>query len=246
MNKVFEEIYQVVWQEIFSNIPLMDLEKFKQLYTQDLNLPQAFPCSLDPNQQVFSSSEYGYKKFISREAVEKRVDVDNWVEPKVNIASLADVRQKVQKIATFHGSRQLNSDVLEASDDIYTSSYIFGSTHIYSSQKMMFCYNNKESEFLLASKGNGNCSFGIRLHDSGSVSNSFDIHWCGKSANCYFCHDCYDLRDCMFCFHLNSKQYCIANMQFEKEEYEKLKTQILQEYFQQIDQPGGFKTLTDL
>jgi hypothetical protein len=246
MNNVFLDIYRVIWKEVFPNVPEMEVEQFRTLFTNDLALPVAHPCTIDAQQTVFSSKEYGYRKFISRTESVKRMEENNWKEDKKDIRSLADVLAHVQNVNSFLGSRQLNSDILEESDDIYSSGYIYGSTHIYNCQKMLFCYNNKESEFLMACKGNASCGFSIRVHDSNGVSNSFDIHWCGKTANSYFCHDCYDLRDCMFCFHLNSKQYCIANMQFEKEEYLHLKEMILTEYFKQLNEPNGFRTLADL
>jgi hypothetical protein len=33
--------------------------------------------------------------------------------------------------------------------------------------------------------------------------------------------------DCLFCSHLSGKRFCIANMQFEEEEYYKIKEQVV-------------------
>jgi hypothetical protein len=111
---------------------------------------------------------------------------------------------------------------------------------------MVWCEGNSTCEYLVASRGNKDSTFGIRMFDNGGVSNSFEVHWSGKCSNCYFCSNSYDLRDCMFCFSLVSKQYCIGNMQFEEAEYKQLRDKLLQEYFAQIDQPNGFKLLKDL
>ena len=245
MNKVFEQIYAKIWEEIFPGATPPDQETFKKLFVRDIPLAQPFTTSLT-NAQVYSSPVYGYKKFISKEEAEKRTEIDNFMELKTDIESLSDVIKLMKNRATFRGSRALNSEIVEASDDIYSSSYIYNSTHLYSCQKMMYCDNNKASEYLLASKGSGESSFGIRIFDSGSISNSFDVSWSGKSANLYFCHSVIDLRDCMFCFHLTSKEFCIANMQFTEEEYKKLKEKILKEYFDQLTKPEAFVSINQL
>lgn len=245
MQTIFQQIYQQVWQELFPNQEIMPLETFQKLYTSDISLPKLYTCELS-GQEVFSSDEYGYKRFITPETSIQRGEKDNHMESKKTIDSLYNLLETSKNVFLFKGSRSVNSDGLEASDDIYSSSYVYNSTHLYSCQKMLFSYNCVESEYLIASKGSKACSFGIRVFDSGSASNCFDVSFIGKSANCYFCHDSYDLRDCMFCFHLTSKQYCIGNMQFDKDEYEKLKRLLLKDYFAQLDGPNSFITLRDL
>ncbi|MBI4065556.1 hypothetical protein HY409_04295 [Candidatus Gottesmanbacteria bacterium] len=245
MNHLFEELYTTIWKQVFALQPALDLAVAKELFTKNLALPQKH-SSLAAKTPVYMSDEYGYNKFISQEETEKRSNTDNFMEKTIPIRSLPDVLAASGKIALFRASRAINSEILEESDDIYSSSYIYNSTHIYNSQKLMYCYNTKTCEYLFASKGSADSTFGIRIFDSGSVSNSFDVHWSGKCANSYFCHDCYDLRDCMFCFHLTSKQYCIANMQFTEEEYEKLKAMILTEYFAQLQSPKAFVLLNQL
>lgn len=242
MDQVFKDIYKKIWEEVFVGIEPLDMEKFKSLYTKDIPLPVAYKSNVT-GKDVFYSDDYGYKKFVEPEASK---DMEFFRNEKKGIESLADVMRESQELALFKGSRITNSDVVVDSDNIYSSNMIFNSGHLHSCQKSLWCYNSKASEYMMASKGNGECSFGIRLLDSGGVSNSFDIHWSGKSSNCYFCHDSYDLRDCMFCFHIASKQFCIANMQFEEAEYHKIKEKILKDYFAQLDSENAFVTLADL
>lgn len=244
MNDVYKQLYTAIWKEVFPGFEPMEITRFKALYTQDLWLPGVYKSAIG-GQDVYASGEYKYKELITPD---ESKDLGDNVFSKEGIASLKDLigSLKEKKLTTFRGSRSLNSDELEESDDIYSSTFVYNSTHIFGSQKIMFSYGNRACEYLMACKGNGESSFGIRLWDSGSVSNSFDIHWCGKSANCYFCVDSYDLRDCMFCFHIKSKQYCIGNMQFEEAEYKQLKQMILTEYFAQLNSPNPFVTLRDL
>jgi hypothetical protein len=245
MDQVFLDIYQAVWKEIFPNVEIMDLEKFKELYTKDLRLPKKYESVFD-HTSVYALDDYGYKRFITEDEVKQRNEVDNFMKQKTEIIDLKDLLNNVGDVATFRGSRTINSDVVEESDSVYSSSYIFNSAEIRTCQKMVFCHGNKDGEYLAASRGNAESTFGIRLFDDGGVSNSFEVHWSGKSSNCYFCSNCFDLRDCMFCFNIVSKQYCIGNMQFEEAEYKQLKEKLIKEYFAQIDQLNAFRLLRDL
>jgi hypothetical protein len=246
MNQVYQDLYKMIWKQIFPGHNSLPIDQFKKLYTQDLQLPIKVQSNISKSDVYSSVEEYGYKKFISEEENQKRNAEDNFIKPKTEISSLDNLIENINDIAMFRASRSLNSDSIEESDDIYSSSFIYNSTHLHSCHHMMWCHGNKASEYLMACSENGESSFGIRLRDSGSVSNSFDMHWCGKSSNCYFCSDCFDLRDCMFCFHIVSKQYCIGNMQFEKEEYGKLKQMLLGEYFKQLSNDKAFISIKDL
>lgn len=245
MNQVFIDIYNTIWKEVFPNIPPMELEKFKKLYTADLALPKKYQCALSAA-DIYCNPDYGYKRFISDEERAKRMELNNHMEPKIEVASLVDVLKKTNEIAMFRGNKTVNSDVVETSDNIYSSSYVYNSFSIHSAQKILFCNGLGPCEYMMACKESKDSNFCIRVMDSGSVTNSFDVSFSGKCSNCYFCHNCYDLRDCMFCFHIESKQFCIANMQFEEEEYRRLKEKILMEYFAQLDNPKAFVSLKDL
>lgn len=245
MTDLFKQMYELIWKEIFPNLPVLAIDDFKNYFTQDLSLPILKKCYIS-DKELYISPEYDYKRFVDRSELMKRDEIDNHMEPKTQINSLRDILSKISQIAYYRASRLENSEVIEESDDIHSSSFIYNSTHVYSCQKILFSYNMAQSELIMASKGSKSCSFGIKLYDSSSVSNSFDVSWSAKCSNSYFCHNCYGLRDCLFCFHLSSKQYCIANMQFSEEEYKKLKNIILNEYYKQLSEPNGFKVLSDI
>lgn len=245
MNQVFIDIYNTVWKGIFTNVVPLEIERFKELFASDIVLPKKFQCEIS-GEDIYSDSDFPYKRYISEKEIWKRDEIDNFVKEKVTISGLNDVLPKIKDLAMFRGNNKMNSDVVENSDNIFSSSYVFESSSIMNCQKILFSHNLGPSEYLLASKNSKDCSFGIRLVDAAGVSNSFDVSYSGKSSNCYFCHDCFDLRDCMFCFHLNSKQFCIGNMQFEEQEYKQLKEKILADYFAQLNSENSFKTLRDL
>jgi hypothetical protein len=245
MNQVYIDIYKTVWGEVFPGVEAMEMETFKKLYIPGIKLPEKKECVIS-GQEIYSSPDYGYKRFISDSERMKRTEKDNFMEPKVSVGSLAEVLEKSKKIALFRGSTAFNSDAVEASDNIYSSSYVYNSASIHGAQKVMFSFDLAPCEYMLACRNSKNCSFCIRVVDSENVSNSFDVSNSGKCANCYFCHNCFDLRDCMFCFHIESKRFCIANMQFEESEYNTLKELLLKQYFEQLTGANPVVTQKDL
>ena len=80
---------------------------------------------------------------------------------------------------------------------------------------------------MLASRDNSSCTLGIRVKEGIFCSSSFEVSWSNKISKSMFVHDSFDLYECLFCSHLRSKKYCIANMQFEKEEYDKTKKMVI-------------------
>ena len=245
MNQVFMEIYASVWKEVFPGVALMDIETFKKLYTRGMILPEKRACAIS-GEEIYVCPDYGYKTFISDAERMKRSEKDNFMEPKEAIDSLSQALEMVKKVAMFRGSMKINSDVVEASNNVYSSSYIYNCASIHGAQKMMFSFDMGPCEYMLASRNDKNCNFGIRVFDSDGVANSFDVSNSVKCANCYFCHNCFDLRDCMFCFHIESKRFCIANMQFEEAEYLKIKEVLIKQYFEQLSSTNPMISQQDL
>ena len=237
-----DEILKTILDDIFPNI-LIDVKKFEKLLTHDLTLPQEFKS--DTNKKVFASPEYGYKKFISMSEDVKRIE-ESRVEKGIEFDSWDQAIREAKKVAYFSAERQINSEFVNSSDDVYSSSYIFNSTHIFSCQKLISCNNCFESDYLAASKGSRGCNFGVRLIDCVNTNTSFECSWLANCSRVYFSHSCEDLTDCMFCFHLKSKQFCIANMQYSKEEYEKIRELLLKEYIKKISSTNSFWGLKDL
>jgi hypothetical protein len=111
-----------------------------------------------------------------------------------------------------------------------------------------YAYNNKDSYYLQDATRNENSGY---LNDSHWNKDSFDITYAasGQSSyevtdasgfnSCFYCRELVDCVNCLFsenlvncqdcigCLGLHSKQYCILNRQYTKEEYEKLKKEIL-------------------
>lgn len=72
---------------------------------------------------------------------------------------------------------------------------------------------------------------GELVYESGSSSNIFSsafIGSCEKVRNSYYCYNCTNSHDLFGCVSLNRKSYCVFNKQYEKAEYEKLVSEIVE------------------
>ncbi len=67
-----------------------------------------------------------------------------------------------------------------------------------------------------------------------------NCHNCtGNCGNLDYCDNCYSCRDCFGCVSLKNKQFCIFNKQYSKEEYSKLRDQVIK-YMKQTNEWGEF------
>ena len=161
------------------------------------------------------------------ENARQRANVDDWLLPKRQLNSLQDILAAWNDVNLTATERSIDSQNMSECDMIYFSQNVYRSQDITSSRNIIFSDSVLSSEYLAASQRSQASNFCIRLEDSKETSNSFGVSWSGSISNSFFLHDCKDVHDSMFCSHIASKQYCIANMQFEKEEYEKLKEQVM-------------------
>ena len=58
-----------------------------------------------------------------------------------------------------------------------------------------------------------------------------NIYYSSALINCLFCYDCSGCEHCFGCVNLRNKKYCIKNVQYTKEEYEKILTSYRLETF---------------
>lgn len=119
------------------------------------------------------------------------------------------------------------------------------------SNALHYAYHNKNCYYLSTSTGNEEAAY---VFDSHREKNTFDTSYSvenescyeltdcvrsngcfvgkdlAKCINCYFSENLVNCSDCIGCMYLSSKQYCILNKQYTKEEYEKIKNEILSSF----------------
>lgn len=204
----------------------LSLEQFMQKFAFDVRLPQQVFDSTD-NSLTWASST-NPTRFIKQETVLARYGINDGLKEKQPINNLNELLSLWNEINYFTTERQIDSLNVAESDCVLKSENVYRSQDIRRSKNILLSDGVEDSEFIAASQRAGGNAFCIRVEDSGECSNSFGVSWSSKITNSFFIHDCFDMTDSMFCTNMRGRQYCIANMQFEKDEYEKLKQQVVQ------------------
>lgn len=197
------------------------LDQFLQKYAFDVRLP--FKVNDSTTGQETWAQSMNPTKFITMDNARKRVEIDDFMLPKREITSLEDVLAAWNEVNYVSTERQIESDNINESDNIYNSQYVFRSQDVHRSKNILFSDTCLDSEYAAAAQRSSNITYSVRIEDSKEVTGSFEVSWSGKITNSFFIHDSYDMYECLFCSHLAGKQYCIANMQFEEEEYYRIK-----------------------
>lgn len=113
-----------------------------------------------------------------------------------------------------------------------TSNDIFLWFELQSCNNMRYASTCFESQDLMDISAFGESSF--KLYEcSQSGKNSSHLIWCnmvGESHHMYYCMESKYCTHCFGCVNLYRKNYCIFNVQYSKEEYEKLLPTLIEEY----------------
>lgn len=140
---------------------------------------------------------------------------------------MKDLLRSWKEVNYITSEKYINSKDISESDGIYGSLQVYRSSSIFDSKNIAFCYKIFDGSYLVASRDSSSCSLGIRVKESIYCSSGFEISWSSKVSRCMFVHDCFDLYECLFCSHIRSRKYCIANMQFDKDEYFRIKKMVV-------------------
>lgn len=220
-----QQIVDYMVKDVFGVDHPFFLEQIIQRFAMDIPPVQKVRCALSGEETwtFFSTGE----KIASQKAIADRFKKDEWMKEKKPLTSIKDILRSWNEINYLTGEKYIHTkDVLE-SDGIYNSSAVYRSVSIFDSKNIIASYKLFDSQYMLASRDCSSCTLGIRMKESIFCSSGFEISWSHKVANSMYIHDGFDLYECLFCSHLRSKRYCIANMQFQKEEYVKVKKLII-------------------
>lgn len=221
-----KKILDKVIGQIFGYQNPLSLEQAMEKFAFDVRLPQQVYDSTDGSQTWASSTNP--TKFIKMENARKNQDDGtNGMYAKEPINNLQELLQKWNAINLTTTERQIDSLNVAESDDVIKSENVYRSQTIQRSKNIIFSDSVHDSEFIVAGERSGANTFCMRIQESGECSNSFEVSWSTRITNCMFIHDAADMQDSMFCTNMRGGQYCIANMQFTKEEYEKLRSEVI-------------------
>ena len=221
-NKALE-IINNIFNNVFNKNNPYSLNKIKKKFAYDIDLPKKVFDSIS-HEETYTDFDKG-TFYITEENMKRNNKC--MMRKKENINSLEDILTIWNQINFITTERTTDSTNVIKSDTIFSSNNVYMCTSSSNSSNIIYCDCVNNCEYLLASKGADNCNYCIRTYDSSSSSNSFSITWSNKIVNSMFILDCYNLYECMFCAHIGNKRYCIANMQFEEDEYFKIKEKII-------------------
>lgn len=223
------EIVNKLFKSIFGKENPYTLEELLEKYAFDIKLPKMVNDST--THEVTWADSICNGKFITNDNMQKIADSKGWMQPKKDFQDLEELIKCWNEINYVTTERIYDSINVSKSDTIYRCENVYYSTNCNDSKNMIYCDSCGNCELLLASSRSYGCNFCIRCDDSTSCSNSYSVICSGKVRNSFFIQDCFDLDECLFCSHISSKKYCIANIQFEKEEYEEIKQAIIEWIF---------------
>lgn len=229
-----KEVLDKVVGAVFGYQNPLTIEEARNKFAFDLRLPQqvydattnkpTWAESVNPSRFIEMEQSHKYHPRGGKEGEE-------WILPKAQLNSIEDILMAWNETNLTTTERMIDSEKVSESDGVYNSENVYRSFDVHRSKNVIFSEGAYDSEFLVASSRSQTSSFCIRVEDSQLCSNSFNVIWSAKVTNSMFIQDCYDVMDCLFCSHMSGKQYCIANMQFEKEEYERLKLEVIKWIF---------------
>jgi len=225
MDQKFKSIADYIFKEVFGCDNPYPLFELKEKFAFDIPFPKKIKCALS-SLDTWSFSFEG-EKVASQKAIAERFKKDEWMRKKRPINSINDVLKYWQEINYVTGEKYINSKEVFQSDGVYNSAFVYQSVSVFDSKNIIFGYKIFNCNYMLASRDNSSCTLGIRVKESIYCSSCFEVSWSSKVSKSMFIHDSFDLYECLFCSHLRSKRYCVANMQFEKEEYFKIKKMVI-------------------
>lgn len=218
LNKIIEQIFG------FAN-PLT-LDQFMKKFAFDVRLPQAVVDFTDGSTTWASSTNptkfVEMKKARSLTVGDAGPDTD-FMRPKRSLKSIQDILDAWSELNYTTTERYVDCLNVSESDNICRSENVFRSQDVGDSRNILFSDGVYHSEYVVSGQRSTGSTYCARIEDSGNCSNSFNVSFCGHVTNCFFMHDTGDMQDSMFCTNVKGKRYCIANMQYEKEEYEAIR-----------------------
>ncbi len=141
---------------------------------------------------------------------------------KTFFEQIGELYKNVPKPALI-GTRNVDSNYLNYVADCNRCYMIFESSN---NEDCIHCY------WIQLSKDLVDCSFTNKVERSYESDDCYDSYGLLYSKGCYSCTDSYFLLDCrgctdsIGCINLRNKSHCILNVQYTKEEYEKIKKEL--------------------
>lgn len=224
-EKETKQLIEKIFYSIFNQKVTYTIKQLKEKFAFDIKLPVEVKDSI--TKEITWTEMPHSKKFITNNNMERYDSTRGWMIQKRKVENLSDIIKVWEKVNFTTTERVYDSINVSKSDTIYNCSNIYNSTDCRKSKNIIFSDGIGSSENVIASQRSSNLANCIRVDDSSTCSNSYNVICSSKIVNSIFIQDCNNLYECMFCSHIASQKYCIANMQFDKNEYFRIKEVVI-------------------
>ena len=224
-DKQCKQVIDEIFMEIFNEKSFLTIEKVLSEFAFDVKLPNKVLDAVDGSETWVSS--INSNKYITQANMIKYDEYKGWMRPKKEINSLDEILKLWNKVNYTTTERVYDSINVSKSDTIYNCENAYRSQDCRKCKNVIFSDGCGNSEYILACQRSSNLNYCIKVDDSNSCSNSYSVICSAKISNSFFIQDANSLYECMFCSHIANRRYCIANMQFDKDEYMQIKSEVI-------------------
>ena len=151
-------------------------------------------------------------------------------QPEAEALTLDNASAKLQPILAYSPEVVMGQNVsVEECAHYIDSSFCY---RVISFAHCKFCAYSfwpRESEYLFGVDTVFTSKACIHCYNSVNLTRCFEVSHSSSSSDCFFCHNVENCEDCMFCFNTKAKRYAIGNVEYQKEEYLRIKKMVLTE-----------------
>ncbi|MDO8554357.1 MAG: hypothetical protein Q7S22_06105 [Candidatus Micrarchaeota archaeon] len=161
---------------------------------------------------------------------------------EVGSLSLKNAHEKIGKIAFFNSDIQDGQNInnLECTITI-DAAFCYRSVCSVYSKYCAYSFWPRSSQNVFGCDSVFDSAFCINCYHSVNLQRCLEMDSCNSCSDSYFCHNCENLQDSMFCFNTKNKKYAIGNSELGKENYMKIKENITEQIFQELEKNGKSK-----
>ena len=214
-----------IFKTIFGKECPYNLGEILNKFAFDVKLPQKVHDSTTG--EITWTQSINSSRFIKQVNMEAYDEKYGWIQPKKEVQDLNELLKQWKRINYTTTERVYDCINVSESDPLYRCENVFRSTDLRNCKNAIFSDGSGDCESIIACQRTSNSAFCIRVDDSNNCTNSYNVICSNKISNSFFIQDANNLNECMFCSHIANMRYCISNMQFEQEEYFKIKKVIV-------------------
>ena len=224
-DKQSKQVLDEIFMEVFEQKCPLNLEQVLLEFAFDIRLPNKVIDAVDGSETWATS--INSNKYITQTNMTKYDNYKGWMRPKKEISSIDEILELWNNVNYTTTERIYDSINVSKSDTVYRSENVYRSQDIRGCRNAIYTDGCGDSQYVLACQRSSNLNYCIKVDDSSNCSNSYSVICSSKISNSFFIQDANSLHECMFCSHIANRRFCIANMQFDREEYIKIKAQVI-------------------